>query len=65
MPLDSQVFLCPWILLNSVNPDVGAFHMILGVVKHLGVELLGVMGLHEESAIKVYSCNRLLEIFLI
>jgi hypothetical protein len=65
IPLDSQGFLCPWILLNSVTPDVGAFLMILGVVKYLGVELLGVIGLHEESAIKVYSCHRLLEIFLI
>jgi hypothetical protein len=56
MPLAKQEFLCPWILGASATPDVGAFPVILGVVEHLGVELLlGVVGLGAESAPKVYS----------
>ena len=36
MPLERQEFLCPWILRDSVTPDVGAIPVILGVLEHLG-----------------------------
>jgi hypothetical protein len=56
MPLARQGFLCPWILGDSVTPDVVAFPVILGVLEHLRVALpLGVVELGAESVPKVYS----------
>ena len=56
MPLERQEFLCPWILRDSVTPDVGAIPVILVVLEHLGMELsLGIVRLGAESAHKVYS----------
>ena len=56
MPLERQEFLCPWILRDSVTPDVGAILVILGRLEHLGVEFpVGIVRLGAESAHKVYS----------
>lgn len=60
MPLARQEFLCPWILRDSVTPDVGAIPVILVVLEHLGFELtLGIVGLgqHPRSTHDTDSCK--------
>lgn len=60
MPLARQEFLCPWILRDSVTPDVGAIPVILGVLEHVGFELtLGIVGLgqHPRSTHDTDSCK--------
>ena len=60
MPLARQEFLCPWILRDSVTPDVGAIPVILVVLEHLGFELTrGIVGLgqHPRSTHDTDSCK--------
>ena len=60
MPLERQEFLCPWILRDSVTPDVGAIPVILVVLEHLGFELTrGIVGLgqHPRSTHDTDSCK--------
>ena len=60
MPLAGQEFLCPWILRDSVTPDVGAIPVILVVLVHLGFELTrGIVGLgqHPRSTHDTDSCK--------
>ena len=60
MPLARQEFLCPWILRDSVTPDVGANPVILVVLEHLGFELtLGIVGLgqHPRTTYDMDSCK--------
>ena len=60
MQLERQEFLCPWILRDSVIPDVGAIPVILGVLEHLGFELtLGIVGLgqHPRTTHDMDSCK--------
>ena len=60
MHLARQEFLCPWILRDSVTPDVGAIPVILVVLEHLGFELTrGIVGLgqHPRSTHDTDSCK--------
>ena len=60
MPLARQEFLCPWILRDSVTPDVGAIPVILVVLEHLGFELTrGIVGLgqHPSSTHDTDACK--------